>query len=113
VNETWTAVTTEYTKDPDRYFYLWTFPLTSARYWRVYSNGKTWTYGFRTSNISYRENSAESCSTFGIGKSVPGLIFTTPPADGKAVDASFKINVPYKTVNNLMRFTCTVQMARG
>ena len=48
-----------------------------------------------------------------LGKTVPGLKFTTPPAAGASITASFALEYPFKTANNLLRFTYSVQLQRG
>ena len=52
-------------------------------------------------------------TTFFLGKTVPGLKFTTPPANGAAIEASYQLELPFKTSNNLLRFTCSLLLSRG
>jgi len=121
-NEHWTAVTATGTSaqiSGSYYAYQWSWDSVTARYWRVYSAGQTWNYSLYRGGSYYgglggttRDGVSVSGATFFLGRTVPGLIFSTAPADGQSVEASFKINAPYKTSNNLMRLSCTVQLQR-
>ena len=71
-----------------------------------------WTYNLYYQSFPTRDGQSFG-STFFLGKTVPGLKFTTPPADGAAITASFALEYPFKTENNLLRFTCSVQLQRG
>ena len=105
-NTTWSAVT--YTRDGQVY----SFALTSARYWRVYISGYTWWFTFQEQTST--PNAAMYQTTqFFLGKTVPGLVFATPPAAGAAIEASFTLDYPYKTANNLLKFTASLVFTRG
>lgn len=105
-NETWTAV------EATRNAQVWSWPLITARYWRVYIPGYNWSYSLVRTNIPTRDGQSFGTSFF-IGKTVPGLKLTTPPAAGETVEASYSIDLPFKTENNLLRFTCSIQLQRG
>lgn len=107
-NETWTRV--GHTRNAQ----VWSWPLVSARYWRVYIPGYNWTYSIYGSNNSVTARDGQSYkSTFSLGKTVPGLKLTNPPAAGETITASYSIEYPFKTANNLLRFTCSIQLQRG
>lgn len=105
-NETWTAVVAE------RSGQVWVWPIITARYWRVYIPGYNWSYSLYRTNIPTRDEQTFG-PTFFIGKTVPGLKLTVPPAAGETVEASYAIELPFKTENNLLRFTCSIQLQRG
>lgn len=71
-----------------------------------------WTYNLYYQNLPTRDGQGYG-STFFLGKTVPGLKFTTPPPAGAAITASFALEYPFKTSNNLLRFTYSVQLQRG
>jgi hypothetical protein len=94
---------------------VWSFTLTSARYWRVFIPSYDWTYHLfiNTDNDIDIRDEQEFGTTFFLGKTVPGLKFTNPPADGAAIEASYQLELPFKTSNNLLRFTCSLLLSRG
>lgn len=117
-NEHWTAVTAtrEETVYSSSYtYYKWKWEPVSARYWRCYISGYNWTYtlNYSSSSMGTRDGTTHIKSSFYLGKSKPGLVFTTPPAEGETVETSYLLNVPFKTPNNLMRIACSVQLQRG
>lgn len=117
-NETWTNVSytrTDYAHTSNLYYYTFNFEKTAARYWRVYIPNYSWYYYIYYSNNGpgTRENVSHIKSTFFIGKTVPGLRLNVPPALGETVEASYKIDIPFKTENNIMRMTCSVVLQRG
>ena len=121
-NETWTPVEYTMTQQPyssssDYYrFYKWCWPLVTARYWRMYSKGNTWYYYlFKDNTLGWRDNTPANYvkGTFFLGKSVPGLKLKNPPAAGETVEVSYKLDVPYKTENNIIRMTFSVALQRG
>ncbi|HPO77038.1 MAG TPA: hypothetical protein PLI23_07695 [Thermoclostridium caenicola] len=71
-----------------------------------------WTYNLYYQNLPTRDGQSYG-STFFLGKTVPGLKFTAPPPAGAAITASFALEYPFKTSNNLLRFTYSVQLQRG
>jgi len=89
---------------------LWSWTLTNARYWCVYLSGQSWTYSAGTSASL---DGVTTGASFYLGKSVPGLHFITPPASGLAVQASYNIDIPYKTSNNKLTFQWAWQIGRG
>lgn len=105
-NTTWTDV-----NGLSRTDQVWNFDLTSARYWRVFIPSYNWSYAL-TTGTNTRDEQAFG-TTFFLGKSVPGLKFITAPANGSAIEASYQIELPYKTTNNLLRFTCSLLLSRG
>jgi hypothetical protein len=105
-NETWTDV-----PDLTREGQVWSFTLTSARYWRVFIPSYNWSYVL-TSSTNTRDEQAFGTTLF-LGKTVPGLKFTTPPENGAAIEASYRLELPFKTSNNLLRFTCSLLLSRG
>ena len=115
-NENWTPVTYTRTMAQNTiYNYLWKWEGVSARYWRVYSAGYTWTYTlyYSSSSTGTRNGTTHIKSTFYLGKSVPGLTLMTAPQAGQAVDATYELEKPFKTENNIMRLTCSIQLQRG
>ncbi|MGI6121792.1 MAG: hypothetical protein ACOYH0_05810 [Saccharofermentanales bacterium] len=116
-NVNWTAVT--YTREDNEIsssytLYKWTWNLVSARYWRVYIPGYSWTYYlFYQNNLGNRDGTSHIYSTFFLGKSVPGLRLMTPPANGEAVEVSYTLDIPFKTSNNILKMTCSIQLQRG
>ena len=115
-NSNWTAV--NYTRTVNQstlYEYLFTFALTTARYWRVYIPNYNWSYSlfYEYDHTGTRDGTTDLGATFFIGRSVPGLTLVNPPASGETVEASYKLDMPYKTENNLLRLTCTLQLQRG
>ena len=71
-----------------------------------------WTYNLYYQSFPTRDGQSFG-STFFLGKTVPGLKFAAPPATGAAITASFALEYPFKTENNLLRFTYSVQLQRG
>lgn len=117
-NETWTDAA--YTRSETAfsssiYYYTFSFAMTTARYWRVFIPNYSWNYYFYyyNSGMGTRDNTTHIKSSFFLGKSVPGLVLHTAPADGQTVEASYKIDIPFKTVNNLMRISGSVVLQRG
>ncbi len=118
-NVNWTPV--NLTRTEETYYsssvtyYKWTWPLTSARYWRVYISGYNWTYYiyYGSNGPGTRDNAANARGTFFLGKSVPGLKLRTAPAAGASVEVSYKLDIPFKTENNLIRLTCSILLQRG
>ena len=72
----------------------------------------SWTYNLYYQSFPTRDGQSFG-STFFLGKTVPGLKFTSPPAAGASITASFALEYPFKTANNLLRFTYSVQLQRG
>lgn len=105
-NVTWTDV-----PGMTRASQVWSFTLASARYWRVFIPSYNWSYGL-TTGTNTRDEQAFG-TTFFLGKTVPGLKFITPPASGAAIEASYQLELPFKTSNNLLRFTCSLLLSRG
>ncbi|OGO89694.1 MAG: hypothetical protein A2Y15_04390 [Clostridiales bacterium GWF2_36_10] len=105
-NSTWTDV-----PGMTRASQIWNFTLTSARYWRVFIPSYNWSYALTTGTNTRDEQALGT--TFFLGKTVPGLKFTTPPANGAAIEASYQLELPFKTSNNLLRFTCSLLLSRG
>ena len=71
-----------------------------------------WTYNLYYQSFPTRDGQYFGSSFF-LGKTVPGLKFTTPPPAGAAITASYALEYPFKTANNLLRFTYSVQLQRG
>jgi len=71
-----------------------------------------WTYNLYYQSFPTRDGQSFG-ATFFLGKTVPGLKFTIPPAAGASITASFALEYPFKTANNLLRFTYSVQLQRG
>lgn len=93
------------------------FPLTSGRYWKLYPT-TSWSYNL-TSTWSYSGDSTLPSpahfekAIFFLGKWVPGLKFYTPPAAGEQITASYQLDRPYHTSNNIMRFTFSIKVQRA
>jgi hypothetical protein len=62
---------------------------------------------------AYKNGLTPNPSSFFLGRTVPGLKFTTPPPAGAAIDATYSLEYPFKTANNLLRFTYSIQLQRG
>ncbi len=77
----------------------------------LYIPSYNWSYSIIRSSIL--RDGQSYCCTFFLGKSVPGLKLTNPPAAGETITASYAIEYPFKTENNLLRFTCSIQLQRG
>lgn len=112
-NEVWQDVTNLVDLSTQNY----TFDEVSAQYWRVFVKGANntiynWTYYLYNSNLSEYQGQVFR-STFFLGRSVPGLMFDEPVAAGKTITASYLLDHPYKTENNLLRFTYSIQLQRG
>lgn len=105
-NAAWTAVAATRNEQ------VWSFPLTSARYWRVYIPSYSWSYALQFYNLPTRDSLATG-TTFFLGKVTPGLVFTSAPQAGAAIEASFTLSHPYKTANNLLKFTASLAFTRG
>ena len=114
-NESWQSI--EYTRNEEAYsssvtFYSFEFPFVTDRYWRVYIPDYNWTISMLSSGYGNRVTS-KPAALFFIGKTVPGLKLMKAPQKGETVEVSYKLDMPYKTSNNLMRLTCTVLLQRG
>ncbi len=81
---------------------IWTWSKVEARYWRVYIQNYTWTYALNSNYQNFR-----------LGICTPGLNFIVAPPSGASIDASYSIEYPFKTENNLLRFTYSIQLQRG
>lgn len=103
-NENWTRVSYVRT---DR---IYTFEDVSARYWRVFIPNTTWSYSFNGSSTV--DGTANVGAAFYLGETHPSLHFTTPPATGSVITASYDLEVPYKTENNIIRITIVVSLNR-
>lgn len=71
-----------------------------------------WTYSLYYQSFPTRDGQSFG-STFFLGKTVLGLKFTTPPPAGAAIDATYSLEYPFKTANNLLRFTYSIVLQRG
>ena len=71
-----------------------------------------WSYSLYYQSLPTRDGQSFG-TTFFLGKTVPGLKFTEPPAAGTAITASYALEYPFKTENNLLRFTYSIQLQRG
>lgn len=71
-----------------------------------------WTYSLYYQSFPTRDGQSFG-STFFLGKTVLGLKFTTPPPAGAAIDATYSLEYPFKTANNLLRFTCSIVLHGG
>lgn len=71
-----------------------------------------WTYSLYYQSFPSRDGQSYG-STFFLGRTVPGLKFMVPPAPGTAITASYALEYPFKTINNLLRFTYSLQLQRG
>lgn len=72
----------------------------------------SWNYYLYYTGFSARDGQGFGSSFF-LGKTVPGLKFTSPPVTGATITASYALEYPFKTANNLLRFTYSVQLQRG
>lgn len=103
-NENWTRVT--YARTDKTY----SFEDVSARYWRVFIPGTTWSYSFN--GASTVDGAANVGAAFYLGETHPSLHFTVPPAVGSVITASYDLEIPYKTENNIIRITIVVSLNR-
>ena len=103
-NVNWTAVT--YTRTNQVY----KFADVSARYWRVYISGYTWSYSF--SGSTTLDGCESITASFFLGETKPGLHFVNAPANGTVITASYDLDVPYKTENNIIRITVVISLNR-
>lgn len=71
-----------------------------------------WTYNLYYQSFPSRDGQSFG-TTFFLGKTVQGLKFIEPPSTGAAITASYALEYPFKTENNLLRFTCSIQLQRG
>lgn len=71
-----------------------------------------WTYSLYYQSFPSRDGQSYG-STFFLGRTVPGLKFMVPPTPGTAITASYALEYPFKTINNLLRFTYSLQLQRG
>lgn len=115
-NENWTTLdaTREDTSvNSNLYCYTWKWSLTKARYWRFYISDYSWSYRLYYDSPGTRDNNPDMRASCFLGKSVPGLKLKTAPASNEIVEVSYAIDVPFKTSNNLLRMTCSIQLQRG
>jgi hypothetical protein len=113
------ALTVEYSTDNVNWFtapgltrtgQVWSWTTTGAQYWRVYISGQSWTYSFSSTAAL---DGVTTGASFYLGKVTPGLHFITPPTSGQAIQASYSIDIPYKTINNKLTFQWGWQLGRG
>ena len=102
-NEEWTDVS--YTRDGTTY----TFAAVTARYWRIFVPSYTWTVALN-SGTSVKDGGIATTNKMALGYTGPAIRFVNPPADGAVVSASYCIDIPYKTANNLIRYTFVVHV---
>lgn len=116
-NISWTPVNA--TRESKKYsgsvfYYKWKWNRVSDRYWRIYIKDSNWTYYlYYDGSLGSRDGSNASKASFFLGKNVPGIALKTPPAAGETVAASYKLDMPYKTPNNILRMTCSIKLQRG
>jgi hypothetical protein len=91
---------------------VWKFPELSAQYWKVFIPSYNWSYNLYYTSLPVRDGLSYG-STFFLGKTVLGIKFTTPPSAGMAIDATYSLEYPFKTSNNLLRFTYSIVLQRG
>lgn len=103
-NETWNQVSATVSSN------VYSFTKTTARYWKIYPTSGTW----NASLTGYATLDSVSTGAYiFLGKTTPGLVLNSAPAQNAVIQASYKLTEPYKTSNNLIRFTCTIQFQRG
>ena len=105
-NESWSAVI--YTRTDQ--IYKW--GSVSARYWRIYIPNYSWKYDLRECIHAARDGGMGSYAYWFLGKTKPALHFNTPPAQDAVITATFDLDVPFKTENNLIRITIVVTFNR-
>lgn len=91
---------------------VWKFTELSARYWRVFIPSYDWSYSLYYQSFPTRDGQSFGSSFF-LGKTVLGLKFTTPPTAGASINATYSLEYPFKTANNLLRFTYSIVLQRG
>ncbi len=99
----------EITYNREGQIYRW--ELITARHWKIYLDGVTWTcscnrYGKAREGVAFG-------TAFFLGKTVPGLKFMNPPAENANIEMKYKIEYPFKTENNLLRFNMSIKLQRG
>ena len=104
-NESWTGAS--YTREGQVY----SFEEAVARYWRVYIAGYSWSYSFY-GNSGARDGVDGVYASFYLGRTKPALRFVNAPANGAVITASYDLDVPYKTENNLIRITVVISLSR-
>lgn len=88
---------------------VWSFDSVTARYWKIFSDNQTWTMWFTYYSI---EGNNFGSQIF-LGYTTPGLKFTNAPAQDATITASYELDRPFKTSNNIMRFGFGITMTRG
>ncbi len=91
---------------------VWKWTETTARYWKVVIPSYSWTYPLYYQSFPTRDGQVFGSSFF-LGKTVLGLHFITAPTSGAAIDATYSLEYPFKTANNLLRFTYSIVLQRG
>lgn len=123
-NENWTAILNkQYPSDTVTNIHF-SWDTISARYWRIYKSNGNWTFTISQMGIPDDHATAtvsnsftgENCydgtigANFFLGYTTPGLHFYTPPSEGDVIEVSYKINIPYKTSNNLIRVSFSITL---
>lgn len=104
-NESWTAAAYS------RAGQVYSFEEAAARYWRVYIAGYSWSYSFY-GNSGTRDGVDGVYASFFLGRTKPALRFVNAPANGAVITASYDLDVPYKTENNLIRIMVVISLNR-
>lgn len=85
----------------------WSFDMISARYWKITPTSSI------TAKLSTNSATASREPYFSLGMTDPGLHFVTAPAAGSQITADYVMDIPYKTANNAMALSVTLQLGRG
>ena len=101
----WTDVV--YTREGQ--IYKW--DMITAQHWKIFVQGVDWHVSLNRYGTA-REGLGFGTSFF-LGKTVPGLRFINPPAENANIEIKYFIEYPFKTPNNLLRFTMSIKLQRG
>ena len=98
----WTDVV--YTREGQ--IYKW--DMITAQHWKIFVQGVDWLVSLNRYGTA-REGLGFGTSFF-LGKTVPGLRFINPPAENANIEIKYFIEYPFKTPNNLLRFTMSIKL---
>lgn len=123
-NENWQIINSTVSRT-SRYDIIYSWAPTAARYWRFYIPNKSYTVSLRHATPGiyngdpgsydhdqdrYGIRSYNLGGFFHLGFSHPGLKFNSPPPANSNIEISYKINVPYKTTNTIIRISFSITL---
>lgn len=86
----------------------WFWEPVSAQYWKFYFKNHTWK--IQTSTAGSTPTPYSGRGHVFLGFKLPGLVFTEAPAEGDVISADYSIDIPYKTANNILRASFTINL---